>query len=133
MFDEDDYFVSKVVLIGESGVGKTSIIQRFITNIFNPQQKTTGGANFIEKKMEINDYKIKFEIWDTVGQERFRSLAKVFYNNASVCIMVYDITSKKSFDALKEYWSEDVKNNVSGSASKSKNNIISLSDRCCRE
>ena len=124
MFDEDDYFVSKVVLIGESGVGKTSIIQRFITNIFNPQQKTTGGANFIEKKMEINDYKIKFEIWDTVGQERFRSLAKVFYNNASVCIMVYDITSKKSFDALKEYWSEDVKNNVSGSASKSKNNII---------
>ena len=133
MFDEDDYLVSKVVLIGESGVGKTSIIQRFITNIFNPQQKTTGGANFIEKKMEINDYKIKFEIWDTVGQERFRSLAKVFYNNASVCIMVYDITSKKSFDALKEYWSEDVKNNVSGSASKSKNNIISLSDRCCRE
>ena len=124
MFDEDDYLVSKVVLIGESGVGKTSIIQRFITNIFNPQQKTTGGANFIEKKMEINDYKIKFEIWDTVGQERFRSLAKVFYNNASVCIMVYDITSKKSFDALKEYWSEDVKNNVSGSASKTKNNII---------
>ena len=124
MFDEDDYLVSKVVLIGESGVGKTSIIQRFITNIFNPQQKTTGGANFIEKKMEINDYKIKFEIWDTVGQERFRSLAKVFYNNASVCIMVYDITSKKSFDALKEYWSEDVKNNAPGSASKSKNNII---------
>ena len=124
MFDEDDYLVSKVVLIGESGVGKTSIIQRFITNIFNPQQKTTGGANFIEKKMEINEFKIKFEIWDTVGQERFRSLAKVFYNNASVCIMVYDITSKKSFDALKEYWSEDVKNNVSGSASKSKNNII---------
>ena len=124
MFDEDDYLVSKVVLIGESGVGKTSIIQRFITNIFNPQQKTTGGANFIERKMEINDYKIKFEIWDTVGQERFRSLAKVFYNNASVCIMVYDITSKKSFDALKEYWSEDVKNNVSGSASKTKNNII---------
>ena len=124
MFDEDDYLVSKVVLIGESGVGKTSIIQRFITNIFNPQQKTTGGANFIAKKMEINDYKIKFEIWDTVGQERFRSLAKVFYNNASVCIMVYDITSKKSFDALKEYWSEDVKNNVSGSASKTKNNII---------
>ena len=124
MFDEDDYLVSKVVLIGESGVGKTSIIQRFITNIFNPQQKTKGGANFIEKKMEINDFKIKFEIWDTVGQERFRSLAKVFYNNASVCIMVYNITSKKSFDALKEYWSEDVKNNVSGSASKSKNNII---------
>ena len=124
MLDEDDYLVSKVVLIGESGVGKTSIIQRFITNIFNPQQKTTGGANFIEKKMEINDYKIKFEIWDTVGQERFRSLAKVFYNNASVCIMVYNITSKKSFDALKEYWSEDVKNNVSGSASKTKNNII---------
>jgi small GTP-binding protein len=122
MIDEDDYFICKVVLIGESGVGKTSIIQRFVTNTFNPCQNSTAGANFIEKKMEFKDInqKIKFEIWDTAGQEKFRALARVFYNNASVCVMVYDITSKQSFDELKNFWVEDIKNNVSGSACKLK-------------
>ena len=72
--------------------------------------------------MEFKDInqKIKFEIWDTAGQEKFRALARVFYNNASVCIMVYDITSKKSFEELKNFWAEDIKNNVSGSACKFK-------------
>ena len=122
MIDDDDYLICKVVLIGEAGVGKTSIIQRFVTNTFNPYQRSTGGANFIEKKMEFKDInlKIKFEIWDTAGQEKFRSLARVFYNNASVCIMVYDITSKKSFEELKNFWAEDIKNNVSASACKLK-------------
>ena len=122
MFDDDDYLICQVVLRGEAGVGKTSIIQRFITNTFNPYQTSTGGANFIEKKMEFKDInqKIKFEIWDTAGQEKFRALARVFYNNASVCIMVYDITSKKSFEELKNFWAEDIKNNVSGSACKFK-------------
>ena len=122
MIDDDDYLICKVVLIGEAGVGKTSIIQRFVTNTFNPYQRSTGGANFIEKKMEFKDInlKIKFEIWDTAGQEKFRSLARVFYNNASVCIMVYDITSKKSFEELKNFWAEDIKNNVSASVCKLK-------------
>ena len=122
MLEDDDFLICKVVLVGEAGVGKTSIIQRFITNSFNPGQRTTGGANFIEKKLEFKDLnqKIKFEIWDTAGQEKFRSLARVFYNNASVCIMVYDMTNKKSFEELKNFWSEDVRNNISGSACKSK-------------
>ena len=122
MIDDEDYLICKVVLIGEAGVGKTSIIQRFVTNTFNPYQRSTGGANFIEKKMEFKDInlKIKFEIWDTAGQEKFRALARVFYNNASVCIMVYDITSKKSFEELKNFWAEDIKNNVSASACKLK-------------
>ena len=120
MLEEEDYLVCKVVLVGEAGVGKTSIIQRFITNSFTPGQKSTGGANFIEKIMEFKEsnQKIKFQIWDTAGQEKFRALARVFYNNASVCIMVYDITNKRTFEEIKKYWSEDVKNNVSGCAGK---------------
>ena len=120
MLDDDDYLVCKVVLVGEAGVGKTSIIQRFTTNFYSSNQKSTSGSNFIEKRIEFKDIgqKIKFEIWDTAGQETFRSLARMFYINASVCIMVYDITSKKTFEELKNYWSEDVHNNVSGSACK---------------
>ena len=68
---------------------------------------------------EINQ-KIKFEIWDTAGQEKYRSLAKVFYNNASVCIMVYDIANRKSFEELKGFWADNVRDNISGSACKSK-------------
>ena len=120
MMEDDDYLICKVVLVGEAGVGKTSIIQRFITNSFTSGQRSTTGANFIEKIIEFKEsnQKIKFEIWDTAGQEKFRSLARVFYNNASVCIMVYDITNKKTFEELQNFWSEDVRNNVSGSACK---------------
>ena len=126
MYDDEEYLICKVVLIGEAGVGKTSIIQRYITNTFSSGVRSTGGANFIEKKTEFKDInqKVKFEIWDTAGQERFRSLARVFYNNAAVCIMVYDITNKKSFEELKNFWAEDVKNNISGSACKLKIIII---------
>ena len=122
MIDDDDYLICKVVLVGEAGVGKTSIIQRFMSNTFSASVSSTGGAQFIEKEMyfkEINQ-KIKFEIWDTAGQEKYRSLAKVFYNNASVCIMVYDITNRKSFEELKGFWADNVRDNISGSACKSK-------------
>ena len=120
MFDEDDYLVSKVVLIGESGVGKTSIIQRFMENTFSSSTISTTDAIFIEKEMYFEDInqKIKFELWDTAGQEKYRALAKVFYNNTSICIMVYDITSKKTFDELKNYWAENIKNNISENSSK---------------
>ena len=115
MFDEEDYLICKVVLVGEAGVGKTSIIQRFITNSYTPGQRSTGGANFIEKKIEFKDInqKIKFEIWDTAGQEKYRALAKVFYKNAAVCILVYDITRKKSFDELKNFWIKEIQANAS--------------------
>ena len=118
MMDDDETLICKVVLIGESGVGETSIIQRFTSNTFSSTQSSTGGANFVEKEMNIENQKIKFEIWDTAGQEKFRSLAKVFYNNASVCVMVYDITNKRSFDELKSFWADNVRDNVSGSACK---------------
>ena len=72
------------------------------------------------KCVDIGERKCKLQIWDTAGQERFRSLARVFYNNAAVCIMVYDITKKYTFEELNNFWSEDVHNNISGTACKLK-------------
>ena len=114
MLGDDDIITLKIVLLGESGVGKTSIIQRYINNDFNPQISSTGGANFATKTMTFEDnQKIKFEIWDTAGQEKFRSLTKVFYKNASVCVLVYDITRKKSFEELEKFWVEEIRNSLS--------------------
>ena len=110
----------KVVLIGESGVGKTSIISRYITNTFNSQQLPTTGATFISKTIILEDENssIKFELWDTAGQERYRALAKVFYKNAAVCVLVYDITRKSSYEALKNYWIKEIKQNIPPDTSK---------------
>ena len=105
----------KVVLIGESGVGKTSIINRYISNTFSSILTSTPGASFTTKTVFLNDFNqsIKFEIWDTAGQEKYRALAKVFYKNAAVCILVYDITRKKSFDELKNFWIKEIQANAS--------------------
>jgi len=115
MEEEDKGAVScKVVLIGESGVGKTSIISRFITNTFSSILMSTTGASFATKSiyLEKEDRTVKFEIWDTAGQEKYRSLAKVFYKNAQVCILVYDISRKTSFEEIKNYWFKEIKNNA---------------------
>ena len=115
MIDDEIFITCKIVLLGESGVGKTSIIQRYINNTFNPANPTTGGANFVSKRIKFKEenQEIKFEIWDTAGQERFRSLAKVFYKNASICVLVYDITRRQSFEQLEKFWVEEVKNSAS--------------------
>jgi small GTP-binding protein len=104
----------KVVLVGESGVGKTSIITRYISNSFKSQQLPTTGANFVSKTVILEDenQSIKFELWDTAGQERYRSLARVFYKNAAVCVLVYDITRKSSFEELKKFWVKEIKENA---------------------
>ena len=110
----------KVVLIGESGVGKTSIINRYISNTFSQVLTATPGASFTTKTVFLKDYNqsIKFEIWDTAGQEKYRALAKVFYKNAAVCILVYDILRKTSFEELKNYWVNEIKVNGNPNLSK---------------
>ena len=104
----------KVVLIGESGVGKTSITTQFTEKTFSEEFVTSASATFVSKTMEYEEFKkaLKFEIWDTAGQERFRSLAKIFYKDAKVVILVYDITDEKSFNEITSYWYEQIKTNT---------------------
>ena len=100
----------KVVLVGESGVGKTSIITQFIDQTFQEDQQSTTGGTFSTKSVKCGNNKtLKFEIWDTAGQERYRSLTKMFYKDANAAILVYDITRKDSFEQLKLYWAEQIK------------------------
>ena len=106
----------KVVLVGESGVGKTSIISQFTTKKFDPHRETSLSPQFISKTVNFQDFgkEIKFDIWDTVGQEKYRSLAKIFYKDAKAIIFVYDITTEYSFNELKNYWYEETKANSDG-------------------
>ena len=108
VFKNQNAIHCKTILVGDSGVGKTSIIGRYL-NKFNNNEKATIGASFTNKNEEIDGKQIIFEIWDTAGQERFRSINTIFYQDAYICIMVYDITNKKTFASLKEYWYNAVK------------------------
>jgi Ras-related protein Rab-11A len=110
--DEEDIESCKVVLIGESGVGKTSIISQFINETFQVNMESTSGATFSSKVVTLsNKNKIKLEIWDTAGQERYRALTKMFYKDAAAAILVCDITDKNSFIQIKEYWVDQIKQN----------------------
>ena len=104
----------KIVLLGESGVGKTSILAQLMDQEYNDEQTSTTGATFSTKTMNFEKYDkaLCFEIWDTAGQEKYRVLTKMFYKDAAAAILVYDITRAESFEELKNYWAEQVKDNA---------------------
>lgn len=106
-----DNITCKVVLVGESGVGKTCIIQRYINNTYNENTESTQASTYSFKTVNYKDFNksISFDIWDTAGQELYRSVARNFYLNAAIGILVYDIKRRESFEALKEYWYEELK------------------------
>ena len=93
----------KLILIGESGTGKTSLINVYSGKTFSLKTFPNLSSNYIIKKMEINQKKYVIKIWDTAGQERFRSLNKIFIKDSQVVIFVYDVTKKKTFEEL-GYW-----------------------------
>ena len=97
----------KITLIGDSGVGKTSIIGRFITGFFTEEINSTLGFNYSQKIYEKNGKKISLNLWDTAGQEKYRSLGKNFYKDSYIIIIVYDITNKNSFKNIKKIWYPD--------------------------
>ena len=108
--DDNNTEILKIVLIGESGVGKTSIISQFIDQIFQEDQQSTIGGTFCSKTIRCSNGKIlKFEIWDTAGQEKYRSVTKMFYKDADAAILVYDITNPFSYEELQKYWVQQVK------------------------
>lgn len=99
----------KIVLLGESGVGKTCIISRYVNGTYDDKSESTNGASYASKTIEIQGKNLRFDIWDTAGQEKYRSLTKFFYKDATIAILVYDITRKQSFEELKNYWYDQLK------------------------
>lgn len=101
--------IFKVVLLGESGVGKTSIISQFVDQTYQEDLQTSTGGTFSSKTFIYgNNQLLKFEIWDTAGQERYRALTTMFYKEANAAILVYDITRVDSFEQLQEYWVKQI-------------------------
>lgn len=99
----------KIVFLGEQGVGKTSLITRFMYDTFDDHYQATIGIDFLSKTMYLDDKTIRLQLWDTAGQERFRSLIPSYIRDSRVAIIVYDITKRKSFEYI-DKWIEDVKN-----------------------
>ena len=109
--EEENYnMIFKIVLVGDSGVGKTNLLLRYLKNEFNTQTKATVGVEFGNTKVKIDNALIKAQIWDTAGQERYRSITSAYYKGAHGALIVYDITRKDSFDSV-EKWLSDLKNN----------------------
>ena len=96
-------YLFKYIVIGSSGVGKSQIVQRFITDSFHETYGATIGAEFGEKNIEIEDKIIRIQIWDTAGQERFRSITTAYYKNCVCAIIVYDIACRDSFKEVKDW------------------------------
>jgi len=90
----------KIVVLGDAGVGKTAILNRFVADKFTQSYRTTVGADFMSKVLPIDDREITLQIWDTAGQERFQSIGTAFYRGSDCCILVYDITNPESFENL---------------------------------
>ena len=102
--------VNKVVIVGESGVGKTCIMAQFIENKFEEEFVSSLTTQYRRKKIQlVTGEDVTFDIYDTAGQEKYRAIAKLYYKDARVVILVYDITDIKSFEAMKNYWYEQVK------------------------
>ena len=99
----------KLVFIGDSGVGKTCIISRFTQGIFENNVNSTRGASYSNKVIDVNGKPLSLDIWDTAGQETYKSLTRYFYKGAKMALLVYDITRKESFDNIKSFWYGQIK------------------------
>lgn len=98
----------KLCLLGDSGVGKSSIVQRFVCDTYQDAVPPTIGASFMSKTLTVGDKSYKFQIWDTAGQEKYRGLAPMYYRGAAAAIVVYDITSQITFKKVKD-WVHELK------------------------
>ena len=110
----------KVTLVGDSGVGKSCIIGRYISGIFRNDSLSSASANYSQKIFENKNERLKLQIWDTAGQEKFRALGRNFYKDAYIICIVFDITNKQSFENVKEVWYPEIQNYGE------KNNILSI-------
>lgn len=109
---DDDYdYLFKVVLIGDSGVGKSNLLSRFTRNEFCLESKSTIGVEFATRSIQVDGKTIKAQIWDTAGQERYRAITSAYYRGAVGALLVYDITKQATFDNA-ERWLKELRDHA---------------------
>ena len=107
MEDESYEIMVKVVLVGDSGVGKTNIMSKYLKNQFREDSKATVGVEFGSKQFSVEGHQIKAQIWDTAGQERYKAITSAYYKGAKGAFIVYDITRKNTFETVNK-WVSDI-------------------------
>ena len=109
---QTDYdMIFKLVIIGDSGVGKSNLLSRYLRDEFNIDTKSTVGVEFGTQKLEIQNYRVKVQIWDTAGQERYKAITSAYYKGAKGALLVYDITRKETFENI-DKWIFELKRNA---------------------
>ena len=129
MLDEENEkkydYIFKLILIGNSCVGKSSIIQRYIQKTFNDEYTCTIGVDFFMKTLDINDNLIKLQLWDTAGTEKFKSITTGYYRGANAAFVVFDLTSRISFDSVSEW----IQNYYNYSNPNSEKNVVLIGNK----
>lgn len=109
----------KVILLGESGIGKSCLIKRFCQNEFDQNSQATVGSSFNSKTIHFKtNESLQMNVWDTAGQESYRSLNKIFYRDAKIVLLVYDITNLASYNEMRNYWYRQVETGCKSCAGK---------------
>ena len=111
MEDDDNFNENKVIFLGDTNVGKTSLIRISTGRKIDSGMKPTVTTSFTSKRFSYNKKDYVFNLWDTIGQEKYRALVRIFFKNAIILVLVYDITNKNSFNTL-NYWHEQIKNEL---------------------
>ena len=114
----------KIIIIGDSGVGKSNILGRYLNNEFKQDTKSTVGVEFGSKKVTVGGVNIKLQIWDTAGQERYRAITSAYYKGSKGCFIVYDITSEQTFENVEKWYQEIIKTSEKGIS------IILVGNKC---
>ena len=123
--DSDNYDqLYKIIIIGDSGVGKSNILGRYLHNEFKHDTKSTVGVEFGSKQLKVDGINIKLQIWDTAGEERYRAITSAYYKGSKGCFIVYDITSEISFENV-EKWYEEIRKSAEKEIS-----VILVGNKC---
>ena len=126
MVDDSDSYeqLYKIIIIGDSGVGKSNILGRYLHNEFKQDTKSTVGVEFGSKQLKVGGVNIKLQIWDTAGQERYRAITSAYYKGSKGCFIVYDITAEQTFENVEKWYEEIIKSAERGIS------IILVGNKC---